>query len=90
MKIHITPEIIIGSLLILWGISMIIKVITGIDIPVLKPFIALILIYLGITLLVKPPFVCTFKKSFRYTSHKDKDSKTEEHIFTVGDDETKE
>ena len=51
MKFHFTPEIIIGTLLIIWGASIIIKILTGIDIPIFKPLLAIFLIYLGLSML---------------------------------------
>lgn len=45
---------IFGIVLILWGFSIILKAFFDIDIPIIKPAIALLLIYIGISLITKP------------------------------------
>lgn len=52
MKLLFTPELVLGLFLIVWGISLLIKLIWGLEIPIFKPFLALFLIYLGITILL--------------------------------------
>jgi predicted membrane protein len=52
MKIDFfSSELFWGSLLLLFGLSMIIKTIFGIDIPVIRTLVAVLLIYSGITLI---------------------------------------
>lgn len=48
----IFTELFWGTLLILFGISILIKVLLGIDIPIVRIFVALILIYGGVTLVL--------------------------------------
>lgn len=43
-----------GIVLILWGLSIILKAFFDIDIPIIRPAIAVLLIYIGINLIVKP------------------------------------
>jgi hypothetical protein len=45
---------IFGIVMILWGLSIILKAFFDIDIPIIKPAIALLLIYIGISLITKP------------------------------------
>ena len=47
MNILFTPDIILGFLLILWGSSILARIIWHIDIPIFKPLLAITLIYLG-------------------------------------------
>ena len=53
MQLYYNIEIIAGVLFLLWGITTIIKIIWGIDIPIFKAILAMGLVYLGITLLVR-------------------------------------
>lgn len=53
MKFYNT-SMIFGTVLILWGLSIILKAFFNIDIPIIKPAIALLLIYIGISLIIKP------------------------------------
>lgn len=50
----ITVSILIGAALILFGLSIIVKVVFGIDIPLFRVFLAGLLIYWGICLITKP------------------------------------
>ncbi|MEX0940782.1 MAG: hypothetical protein WDZ41_05465 [Candidatus Babeliales bacterium] len=43
-----------GAFLILLGSSIIIKAIFGIDLPIIRPLIAVFLIYLGISIILSP------------------------------------
>jgi hypothetical protein len=54
MDFQFNSDLLIGGLLILWGSSIIIKLIWGIDIPIFKPLVAIFLIYLGLSLLLGP------------------------------------
>ncbi len=45
-------ELFWGALLILFGISILIKVLLGIDIPIVRIFVALLLIYAGVSLVI--------------------------------------
>jgi hypothetical protein len=72
MKFPFDPELILGSLLIVWGISIFIKAIWGIDIPVFKPLLAIFLIYLGFSLLFGPHFKWIVKReTYSYRSKSD-------------------
>ena len=56
-----------GTILIIWGISILIKALFGIDIPVLSTLLALGLLYLGFSLLTGNT-ACTVKRG-GYTTH---------------------
>ena len=59
-------------MLILWGLSIIIKMIWNIDIPIFRPFLALFLIYLGLTLLFERYPKITYK-SYTFTTREEKE-----------------
>ena len=68
MKFEFCPEVIIGTILVLWGLSIIIKVVTGLDIPVIKPLLALLLIYIGLNMLFGPSWKSYCKRTiYTYT-----------------------
>lgn len=66
MNFQFNSDLIIGGLLILWGLSIIIKLIWGIDIPIFKPLVAIFLIYLGLSLLFGPKKT-TYYRSTTYS-----------------------
>lgn len=74
MNFHFNTDVLIGALLIVWGASIFIKLIWGIDIPIFKPLLAIFLIYLGLTLLFGPKQSFIYKRTF----------------YTYSDDDTKE
>lgn len=77
MKFEFCPELIIGTILILWGASIIIKLLTGVDIPVLKPLLAIFLIYLGLNLLFGPRWSAYCKRTiYTYTINEDEEKDT--------------
>ena len=51
---NFNAEAAIGTILVVWGVSIFIKLIFGIDIPIFKPLLAIFLIYWGICLLLGP------------------------------------
>jgi small neutral amino acid transporter SnatA (MarC family) len=64
MRFHFTPELFIGLLLVLWGASIIIKLVWGIDIPIFKPLLAIFLIYLGLSMLFGPSDKVIYKRTY--------------------------
>jgi LiaF transmembrane domain len=53
----ITPAWFWGSFLILFGVSILLKELFNISLPIVKLFLALFLILLGINMLVNPSFI---------------------------------
>ena len=76
MKFSFEPQMIFGAVLILWGISIIVKLLWGIEIPILKPLLAFFLIYLGLMLLFGPNNKYFYKETYyTYTVEPDQDKK---------------
>ncbi len=74
MNLQFNTDLIIGALLILWGSSIIIKLIWGIDIPIFKPLVALFLIYLGISILFGPKKTAYYRSTtYSYKNIDDRD-----------------
>lgn len=74
MNIQYNSDLIIGGLLILWGTSIIIKLIWGIDIPIFKPLVAIFLIYLGLSILFGPKRTAFYRSThFTYKNLDDRD-----------------
>lgn len=72
MRFEFCPEVVIGTILVLWGLSIIIKVLTGLDIPVIKPLLALFLIYVGLNMLFGPSWKSYCKRTvYSYTINED-------------------
>lgn len=59
-------KLIWGGLLILLGLSFIIKSVWGINIPILKPLLGLFFIYLGFTIIFAPSII-----NYSYQTHTD-------------------
>jgi hypothetical protein len=73
-----------GILLILFGASLIIKVIFNIDIPVMKTVLALMLIYAGVSLIVGPRIM----GKYCHSSYSDNSSWQRSSFTTQTDDST--
>ncbi len=72
MKFHFNFEIILGAGLIIWGASILLKLIWGIDLPLFKAFLAVFLIYLGLSMLFETKTKDYYSyKTFRYTVKED-------------------
>ncbi len=72
MKFEFCPELILGTALLLWGLSIIIKVVTGIDLPVFKTLLAIFLIYIGLNILFGPRWKSYCKRTiYTYTINED-------------------
>jgi hypothetical protein len=71
MKFNLTPEIILGIVLIVWGSSILAKIIWDIDIPVFKPVLGILLIYLGLSIIFSShrSLVFNFHKRSRLYHH---------------------
>ena len=74
MKLEYSPELIFGTALVLWGLSLIFKIVTGIDIPVFKALLGIFLIYLGLNILFGPHWKRYCKRTiYTYTINKDEE-----------------
>jgi small neutral amino acid transporter SnatA (MarC family) len=72
MKFHFNFEILVGAALILWGISIFLKLIWGIDLPIFKALAAIFLIYLGLSMLFDTKTKMSYSsKTFHYTVKED-------------------
>lgn len=78
MKFIFTSEFFWGAFLILLGVSIIIKTIFGIDIPIIRTIIAIFLMYLGFTMITgKRKFFCNDKKTIAFDERTIKPGKVE-------------
>jgi len=59
-------ELFFGILIILFGVSLILKSIFNINIPLLKIFFGIVLIYWGITLLMPESKLQLFKRTYKH------------------------
>lgn len=74
MNFQFSSDLLIGGLLIIWGASIIIKLIWGIDIPIFKPLLAFFLIYLGFQILFGPKRSSFYRSThFTYKNIDDQD-----------------
>lgn len=72
MKFNFSFEVFFGAALIIWGVSILLKLIWGIDLPLFKAFIAVFLIYLGFSMLFETKTKDYYSyKTFRYTVKED-------------------
>ena len=67
MKFDFNFEILIGAALILWGLSIFLKLIWGIDLPVFKALAAIFLIYLGLSMLFETKAKISYTQNVHYT-----------------------
>lgn len=75
MKFPFNFEIIFGAGLIIWGASILLKLIWGIDLPFFKAFAAVFLIYLGLSMLFETHTTTFYShKTFRYTVKPDQEN----------------
>lgn len=74
MNIQYNSDFIIGTILVVWGGSILLKVFFGIDIPIFKPLVAIFLIYLGFQLLFGTKKNIFYRSStFTYKNIDDRD-----------------
>ncbi|CAN5209001.1 hypothetical protein BH09DEP1_BH09DEP1_5180 [soil metagenome] len=74
MNIQYNSDFIIGTILVVWGASILLKVFFGIDIPIFKPLVAIFLIYLGVQMLFGPKQNIFYRNStFTYKNIDDQD-----------------
>jgi hypothetical protein len=74
MKFEFNSELIIGTILIVWGLSIFIKLIWGIDIPIFKPLLGIFLIYLGLSFIFNEPLCFTNRRTFSAQWHTNDES----------------